>query len=234
MKLTLETDYKVNGNSTGCALDTLAIAVDGRDSNDIEFWEGDHYAVEYVVNEYDYESDMLKTASKAQLKAWIDAPDAQAEALKVYTEAAKESALNDDDSELAKEIQKARDDYADEQYKEWINGDHRNYDGILSMASKRYSEREIDFSTEKGDVYADIPDTTIAQWKYDGYITRKTQAKKYLEGSINSDARHEFEKRKAENEKRKVERERLAAYKAAQAAEAEIERKNKLQKLIEA
>ena len=235
MRLKLETGYTVNGNSTGCALDTLAIAVDGRDSNDIEMWEFDYHATDYVIEHYDYETDMLKTATKAQLKAWIDAPEAQAEALKEYKEKAKDAALEDDGSELAKEIQKARDDYADEQYKEWLNGDYRgNWDGILTMASKRYSEREIAFSEEKGEVYADIPDTTIAQWKEDGYIARKTEAKKYLEDSINSDARAQYNKRKAENEKRKVERERVAKYKAEQAAIAEQERKERIEKLINA
>ena len=72
-KFNLETDYKINGNSTGMPLDTLAIAVDGRDSNDIDEnkFEAEDEAIEYVLEHYGYESDMLKTATKKQLEEWL-------------------------------------------------------------------------------------------------------------------------------------------------------------------
>ena len=67
-KLTLETDYKINGNSTGCALDTLAIAVDGRDSNDIDenMFEAEDAAIDYVLEHYDYENAARKVERDRQ------------------------------------------------------------------------------------------------------------------------------------------------------------------------
>ena len=234
--LTLETDYKANGNSTGSALDTLAIAVDGRDSNDIDdnMFEAEDAAIDYVLEHYDYERDMLKAATKKELKAWLNDPQAQAIALSVFTDKLRRDSqpAYESDTDLAKELQEAMDAVHDDNYKEWINGDHREWDGILSMASKRYSEREIEFTTDKGEVYADIPDTTIAQWIEDGSIARKGEARTYLEHCVNTDARNEYQKRISKNEARKVEHERLAAYRAKQAEAAEVARQEKIKKLI--
>ena len=235
-KFDLETDYKINGNSTGCALDTLAIAVDGHDSNDIDenMFEAEDAAIDYVLELYDYESDMLKTATKKQLEEWLNDPQAQAVALSVFTDKLRRDSQDylDSDTELAKELCEAVDAVHDQNYKEWINGDYRDWEGILSMASKRYSEREITFITDKGEVYAYIPDTTIAQWIEDGSIKYKGEARTYLEHCINTDARNQYEKRTREQAARKIERERLAAYKATQAQAAEVARQEKIKKLI--
>ncbi len=235
--LKLDTDYTINGNSTGCAIDTLCIAVDGKDTNDIYEYNFDYESevMDYVLKNYDYEADMLKEATKAQLKMWLKEPAAQAEALKAYTDKRKEAIYNNEDesSDLYTEVQDAKDQMQADQYRAYIYGD-RDFEGVLSMASKRYSEREIDFSTDKGEVYADIPDTLIAEWVEYGNIDKPTQkeAIEYLENSINTDARREYEKRKEQSAKRKAEYEKTKEYKAKQAQEAEIERQNKLKKLI--
>jgi len=127
MKLTLETDYKINGNSTGSALDTLAIAVDGRDSNDIdEYQDGAYAAEQYVLDNYNYEADMLDQATKVELKAWLD-PQAYNIAVDNYTNKARRDWQDDETTALAIAIQKARDDQADQNYKEWLHGDYRDW-----------------------------------------------------------------------------------------------------------
>lgn len=233
-KLTLEVSYIINGNSTDMPIDTLAIAVDGRDSNDIDDGgDVEHYAREYVLNNYDYESDMLNEATKAELKKWLNDPDAQAQALKEYTEKCKDAVLDykDESSNLYKAVQSAIDDAQNDNYREWIHGDRSNWAGILSMATRKYGG-EIDFEDRNGEVYASIPDEVIQDWKEDGYIARKTQAYKHLESLINSDARNEFYKKQEQSKKRKEERERLAKYKKEQADEAEKARKERIKKLI--
>lgn len=235
MKLTLETDYTRNGNSTGCGIDTLALAVDGRDSNDIDIFniEAIDASADYVLEHYDYETDMLKTASKEQLREWLEDADKQEEALKEYKERAREAIYDGSDyeSELAKEVQKARDDAADDNYKEWLYGDyHGNWSGILSMAEKRYG---VPFTTEKGEVYADIDEEVAKEWKEEGYIDSTADALQYLEGSINADAWAQFAKKKERNEKARAERERIKAYKEEQAVKAEAKRRERLQALIE-
>lgn len=233
-KLKLETDYKVNGNSTGMAIDTLAIAVSGGDSNDFEDWGGDHETQKYVLEHYNYEDAMLKEATKAQLKEWLHNPQAQAEALEEYTQNRKEGIYTgeDTDSELAEEIEEALQEYHDEQYHEWIYGDRRNWAGILGTAEQKYGRHDIKFDHKNGEVYAEISEDIINDWKAEGSIDRKNQAYKYLENRINNDAGAEHDKKIREREERKKERERLQAYKAKQAEEAEVERQKKLKKLI--
>ena len=240
-KLTLETDYKVNGNSSGRGIDTLAIAVDGRDNNDIysDDFEGRDATERYVIENYDYETDMLKAATKNQLKLWLNNAKAQAEALLEYKEVAKEAALSreDETSALATKLQAALDEYEGEQYKEWLNGDYRgNWDGIMKMASKRYSEGEIEFTEDEGEVSVEFTKEYINSLMNNGDYEIKTQkdAREYLEASINSDARAQNNKRKAENEARKVERERVAAYKAVQAKEAEERRQERIREHLKA
>jgi hypothetical protein len=238
-KLTLETDYKINGNSTGSALDTLAIAVDGRDSNDIDenMFEAEDQAIDYVLGHYDYESDMLKTATKKELKTWLNDPQAQALALSVFTDKLRRDSqpYYESTTELAKELQEAVNNVHNENYREWINGDHRDWAGILVMAERKYL---VSFETDKGEVYADITDEVMKEWR-DGLmegeapIRTRRDAKEYLENEINDDARAAYSKRMSESAARKAERERLAAYKAEQAARAEVERKATIKKLID-
>jgi hypothetical protein len=238
-KLTLETDYKINGNSTGSALDTLAIAVDGRDSNDIDenMFEAEDAAIGYVLEHYAYESAMLKAATKKQLKTWNDDVDAYNVALSVFTDKLRRDSqpYYESTTELAKELQEAVNNVHDENYKEWLYGDYRNWAGILVMAERKYL---VSFETDKGEVYADITDEVMKEWR-DGLmegeapIRTRRDAKEYLENEINDDARAAYNKRMSENAARKAERERLAAYKAEQAARAEVERKATIKKLID-
>ena len=134
-------------------------------------------------------------------------------------------------------LQAALDEYEGEQYKEWLNGDYRgNWDGIMKMASKRYSEGEIEFTEDEGEVSVEFTKEYINSLMNNGDYEIKTQkdAREYLEASINSDARAKNNKRKAENEARKVERERVAAYKAVQAKEAEERRQERIREHLKA
>lgn len=239
-KLNLETDYKINGNSTGAPLDTLAIAVDGRDSNDIENWDGDTYIQEYVFDNYDYEGAMLKEATKADLEKWLHDPMAQADALKQYAEERREAVTSgrDTDSDLYQEVQDAIDSQRDDDYRQWIYGDHRDWAGILTMGARMYGNGDyqndygLEFTTEKGEVYANLDKELIAYWKEEGYIERASQAYAYLERSINDDARANYSKKQEEQKKRRAEHERLSAYKKEQAEKAEIERQERIKSLI--
>jgi len=235
-KLTLETDYKINGKSTGTTLDTLAIAVDGRDSNDISEYDDYRDTEAYVLDNYNYEADMLKGAPKDLLKIWLNNPEAQAAALDEYKDERKEAIYNheDDTSPLAKAVQKAIDDQADQNYKEWLHGDYRNWAGILRIAERKYGNDDgIKFTEDKGEVYVDISEDIIDDWAEDGSIKKTLKAaKEYLEYTINQDARAEYNKREQENAKRKEEYAKTKAYQAERAKIAEEVRQSKIKSLI--
>lgn len=233
MKLNLNTDYKENGNSTDCAIDTLCIAVDGRDSNDVHDANLDNtIEVErYVFDNYDFEADFLETATQGDLKKYLADPLKQAADLDTYTEHAKDAIRDglDDDSKLAKAIQKAIDEQSDSDYKEWLEGDYRNWPGILKMAERKYGAK---FTTTKGEVFAEIAKETIGEWIDYGNIIDGRQAKKYLEELINTDAYNAYQKTLADKEKRKKEWAATKQRKAEQADRAEAERVEKIKKLL--
>lgn len=237
-KLTLNTRHAETGNPSGTELDTLAIAVDGRAYDDIENWEGSIEAQRYVLDNWDYESDMLKGATKAILKVWLKDPEQQAEALKLYAETRREAVVNESDtkSALYKAVQDAIDSQSDDDYKMWVYGDYRNWAGILKTAARKYGydSDSIEFSESKGEVYAAISPELIDAWLEDQSIDRKSQAYKHLENLINNDAEAEYYKRQEVSKKLKAERERVAAYKAGQAKEAEAARQKKIKSLIKA
>lgn len=237
--LNLEIDPKKNGNSTGASIDTLAIAVDGRDSNDLRDDSLDYQGQieKYVIDEYNFEADMLKAASKGALKKWLNDRGAQNRDLEMYKEAIIEGVLsgNNDASPRAQAIQKALDDQDEENYREWIHGDYRNWPGILSIAARRYSDDGggmLEFSDDKGDVIATIAPELIKDWIDEGKIKHAGEWAAYLEESINQDARHNYQKRTQEREKRRAEYEKTAAYKAEQAAADEKARRAKIKNLI--
>lgn len=234
-KLKLETDYNINGNSTGCTLDTLAIAVQGQDSNDIDWNNESRIETEkYVLENYNYEADMLKEATKAQLKEWLKDPQDQESALDEYTEKRKEAITSGEDceSELYTQIQKAIEAQSEQDYKEWLYGDYRNYAGLFAEAYKRYN---VTFTEEKGEVFADIPQETIDEWiDYERLPKKHTikQALAILEEQINSDAHAQYQNKLARHAKNKLERERQAEYQEKCAQEAEAQRQATLKALI--
>jgi len=64
--LKLETDYEKTGNSSDEQINTLSIAIDGRDYNDIlnDCLDYVDESENYARKEYDHENDFLDTLTK--------------------------------------------------------------------------------------------------------------------------------------------------------------------------
>lgn len=234
-KLKLETGYTINGNSSGTPLDTLAIAVIGDDYNGTEEYNWDYiaeqesYAKQYWLDN-DAEDFFRKSLAKEQLLAYAEDLEAYDAALSEYKETFADVQNgdyeygNEAQESLARDIEKAADAVREELYHDWLHGDYRgNFTGVLPAARKKYS---IEFSEEKGEVFADITPEFIEELKENGYIERKSvkAAREWLENDIDGDARITYRKKQEENAKRREEREKTREYQKRQ-AEAAIERK---------
>ena len=126
-----------------------------------------------------------------------------------------------------KELQDAILSFNDDPYEEWLNGDHRDFTGVVYEIAKYFTDERDGSYDQKNDTYAfTLNDTDIENYKDQGY--RINQIKKALLSDIKASGNARKSKDQAENEKRKAERERLAQYKKEQAEQAEKERKEKL------
>jgi len=233
--LKLETDYEKTGNSSGGQIDTLSIAIDGRDYDQVftDCMEYTDESVNYVRKEYNHEPDFLATLSKDQRIAYAADIPAFDIALAAYVEYMEEKSYAyelDEAHPYAVAIQEARDSAEDNLRHEWIYGDRSNT-GLLGRAEEYYG-RGVEFSyDEKTDtITVDISDENLEDWKEYGKIERKTQkaVREYLARDIYHTAQAKHAKHVIEVQKRREEYARTRAYQDKRAIEAAKERKNKI------
>jgi len=240
-KLNLETSYDLNGNSTGTAIDTLAIAIDGRDYNELEeynyewMWEAEDSAKKYWIDN-DAEAFFQKSLTKKQAKQYADDLVAYEAALTEYKDTNFEEVRAGDWPEdcdaqkaCADAMEKDLSDAQTQLWNDWLNGDYRgNFAGLLPQAKKEWG---IEFEEEKGDVLADITPEFIQELKNDGEIERKSKkaAREWLENCIDGMARTKYSTKKREQEARRAENEKTREYKKNRA---EAQKEAKRQELL--
>lgn len=149
------------------------------------------------------------------------------ELLTAYTDKLEEDGVDGISEAYNKELQEEKDSYNDDQYREWLNGDHRNYAGVVYEIAKYFTDgRDGSYDEKKGEYTFTLSDYDIENAGDYGYS--KNQLKAWLLDSIIGSGNDRARKDKAEREARKEERERLAEYKREQNNKVEEERKAKL------
>lgn len=239
--LKLDTGYNTTGNSTGTGIDTLAIAIDGRDYNEIEeynfdwMWEVEDSAKKYWIDN-EAEGFFQKSLTKKQAKQYAQDLTAYEEALTEYKNTHFEEVRAgdwpddcDDQKACAEAIEEDLSDAQTQLWKDWLYGDYRgNFAGILPQAKKEWG---IDFEESKGDVLADITPEFIQELKDNEEIERKSKkaAREWLEMQIDYVARSKHSTKIREQEARRAENEKTREYKKNRA---EAQKEAKRQELL--
>lgn len=246
LKLKLDTSYEKHGNSSGMQIDTLAIAVDGSDYNELTEYNIEHFdAVEQGAIEcFNFEDtfiEHLKTMPRSYVKNLRDDAEAYDAALAEFKRELIDEARSyelDESHALAVAIQEARDEAEKDLRKEWIYGDYRgNFEGILKLANKRYAV-EFTYDDASDTLTADIEDEEASELEEYGHVedTSTHTLTQWLVNSIEGDAytRHasELAKRKARREEAERVREYQKTRDAERALRVEAERKEKLDAVI--
>lgn len=239
MEIKLKTSYEETGNSNDMQISTLAIAVDGRDFNDIwedcDMFRGQWGIEDYVINEFDFEPHFIKSLDKS--------------AKKFYREELKEGRTSEYDSdldtyinrqkeliredackikELNEELEQARDNYYDEQFKEWLYGDYGgDWNGILTIASKDYNV-EFEYDREKDILSISNYEDRVEELIEEEEIKKEEEFIDYLQEEIYLDAKRENNKRIEERDKTAGELKKIREYQAKQKIEEEKRRKEEL------
>jgi len=260
MKITLkEKDISKTYSDNGTLIDELAYSAGQMTSGNI--YEYDEGSPQEPYN-FDYEADLLANTktekdlyhiakqlkislnanitrlakeAKLQCGAWVALNNAElwTDMLESYTDALKSEQTESISPTFNTELEKARDDYSDDMYKEWLHGDYRNWSGVLREIRKYYSAEGISYDEKKQEVTLEFNDEDMTEnlAQYDESKLNAKNLKAYILREIGESSSARYNKDKAEQEKRKAERERLAVYKAEQQAKSDAERKAKLLKM---
>lgn len=242
--------HKIAFSGTGSLIDELAYSIDQWTSEDL--YENNFEYEPQTPYDFNYEADLFQATKteKQFLALWQDlmdepinvifSTDLQAgaymafnypsqwqELLTDYTEKLQENYTNGISEAYNTELQKEIDSYHKYQYKEWLDGDHRDWNGIVYEMAKYYTESREGSYDGKTDSYTfTLNDEDIENWKDKGY--NKNQIKTGLLAEILASAKSRKAKDEAKREANRAERERLTAYKAEQTKQAEEKRKEKL------
>lgn len=253
-------------SSSGLTIDALAYAAGQWDSNDLyeNNWD---YAPREPYN-FDYETDLLENTVTAEdfntragtlcspymminykaedlkgLQAGaycaLNDPEAWSKLLSDWTEKLKEEGTEGPSKAFNKELQAAQDSYNDDQHREWLNGDHRNWPGIVESVSKYFTEdREAGNYDQKLDEYtftqpADVWHELACNCYEEGCTdyTTAEQVKAWILDSIASSGATRANKDRAAREIRSAEYAKTKAYKEAGARAVAEARKKKLEAL---
>lgn len=260
--------------ASGMLIDELAYSAGEATQDDLDpDFYGQDEAIEYVVKEHNYETELLqqtKTPDQLSLMCAVlsnsaysvpkdvkhagaylalHEPENFATVLDAYRDKCKEEAWNYYDSDflrggapdLVKELREAVDAQNEQNHKEWLHGDHRDYAGVLSLIAKYYGASErLEYNEKKGDSVVFTFDDNSLYESVTGEYSREEGAKmpsmavckEWLISAITSSINAKHEKNKAEAAKRKEERERVTAYKAERQAQEDRERREKLAALL--
>lgn len=250
--------YKIAFTDSGMIIDELAYASKQWTSD--ELWENNIDGEPYKPYNFNYE-DELFTATKTDKKLYaiakelkislnanwekiarkqklqsgaciaLNNPEAWQELLEAYKTVLEDQRTDGISKAYNEQLQKELDSFADDQYREWLYGDHRDYAGVIAEIRKFWEAEYVQYDDKKGDSFTFFFDKEYANDEMLNYDGSKSTAKNYkthllCEIKEASEARQYKEKQEAE--KRKLERERLSQYKKEQATQAEAERKAKL------
>jgi len=247
LKLKLDTDYKTIGNSSGRQIDTLAIAMDGRDYNDLHEYNMDYFFdVEDGARKYWLENDaedyFIATRSKEDATRYITDIDGYNKDLQEFIDNMPDTMELDDMQPLYKAVESSRDDVYKDLYHDWLHGDYRgNFDGVLPQARKYYSDyiSELEYDEKTDVITVTIEDENIQALKNDGHIERATnkEIQHAIESMIESKAQGQHSKKMREQEARREQYQKEREYKEKRAKEykehKEKQRVEKLQKAIQ-
>lgn len=240
--LKLDTDYSTTGNSTGCGIDTLGIAFEFGDSNEMTENNYEYIAeqVDYAKNDWlNYQAELFfrKTIPSKAIHGYIKDIASYHKALSEYRDTFDSVNLceydSDDEAQVAlhETLEKAEGDMQDELYSLWLNGDYRE-EGLLSKANRHFSEWGIELDDAKqGEVSATPSKDTLELLKDSQTLdddATEADVIQWLENEINYMARSVYSKEKARREASKAERERVAKYQAEQKEKAQERKKAEL------
>lgn len=256
LKLTLDTDYKTTGNSSGMQIDTLAMAIDGMDWDALR--DMNHlYLCEIVDShraDYDHTDDFLATLNADQRASYADNLAAFQAALKEYAKEIDEQESEhelDDEHPYFAAIEEASGDAEEYLRREWLYGD-RSEAGLIVRASRKLSdilpvqvalsynekedaltlsideEEEYQYFLEQFELKEELAETQSYADLADEYAAETKRAEYALSELINSRARSSHDKNIEDAKARRKERERVAAYKKEQKAQADAELRAKI------
>ncbi len=242
-----ELDTKLT--SSNAPIDVLALASGFSTMNDSDYLDGKFenrgLARQYVIDNYNFEDAYLAYLNKTndpkdglESGAWfaLNQPDQFSIDLLNWTDRLKEDAhayemLDTIPADLSANLGKADDEASDDYFREWFYGDHRNWDGILSLSSRAVTGEHKSFSWDKetGDILVTLSEDEVQTiLGEDEKITSVKRVKEVTVETINSLANNTVHKNKIENEKRRAEYQKTKEYQDKRKAEDEAKRKAKL------
>ena len=253
----------LTNSMSGCVIDELAFAANQWTEEDLRNNNFDYEPSEPY--QFNFETDLLtNTKTDEQLAALckkldyiptisaerknsklqagadmaLNCPESFDELLKLYTNAVKDQDQIGDiiSQEYANELEAERNYFYKNMYKEWLYGDHRDYNGVVYEIAKYFTEYSDcgSYNENKDEYTFNLPLDEIKSWWKDDYTDDRFSQKAYkdyLLNQIENASAARMSKDKMNNEKRKVEREATAQYQAKQKAEAERKRIEKLKSL---
>ena len=257
----------ISNSSSGQVIDELAVACGEWDSNTM--FENTFDYQPFQPYSFDYEADLFahtktvddfnklgttlcapemmifykaETIGNLQAGAYcaLNDPEAWGELLKAWTDELQSNQTDGPSKEYNAELEKEQESYNDDQYKEWLNGDYRNWPGIVRTIAKHYiGDRDAGDYNNKTDIYTFTVTPEIAHelacncYEDDckDYTTAE-QIKAWLLLSIAGDGASIRAKRKAESDKRRAEYQKEKAYKEERAIREAEARKAKLEAMI--
>lgn len=255
-------DYKHCFSPSGMLIDELAYCAGQWTSEDLyennfEYEPHEPYSFDYeadlflktkthpelcnTAREIGYEGNLpslqmcIKKGTNLQAGAFtaLKLPEIWSALLELYTEKLKEDGVDGISEAYNKELQDEKNSYNDDQYREWLNGDHSNYRGVVYEIAKYFTDERNGSYTKYNDATKTdasytfiLNEQDIETAKDNGY--NKNQLKAWLLDCIIASGNDREREDKAKREARKAERERIAEYKKKKADEAEVERKAKL------
>jgi anaerobic selenocysteine-containing dehydrogenase len=264
-------DLQTDLTDSGQVIDVIALSLDQYTENEVyeDASNYNNEVINYIIENYNFEKafiDYLNTGgklediagSKMQTEADVSSlkdgafyaleyPNEFAQALDDWTEEIKMNVYQYDDpnsilpKDLAEEIEKSLESYYEDQTREWLNGDHRDWSGILSLAERFYSVTDVTVDRSKNEVYFELDEDEAREIirgnSYD-YTDEKVDkmtgtklekvTKEQLAEWINSKANSTIAKKREANAKRAEEYAKTMAYQKERKVQAEADRKQKL------
>lgn len=261
-------DLKLCNSASGMLIDELAYSIGEWTSDDL--YENNLDYIPYEPYDYDYEADLFEATKTPEqfsgLVAKLCSPNLyisftkeelgnmQAGAycalkypnewetiLKAYKDELQSNGTDGISEAYNKQLQKEQDEWNDDQYHEWLHGDYRDWDGIVRMIAKYYTEdRDNGEYTPYNDKTKDEASYTFEmdeEYLHEEYCgcgdtfetcTEKMDYKKQILSVIQAKSNARKEKDRIASEKRREERKKQAEYQAKRKAEDEAERIAKL------
>jgi len=220
--------------------------------------------VDYVLKEFDYEEALLQELNKTKptvlrqeweksdllCGAWM-ALNYNAEFLSrvdSYKDQQKDAAYECLGDYLGREglhpdlAKKLEDSYVstqEEGFREWLQGDHQDYDGLERSLAKEFgSDNDLEFDLSAKDAWKKVQVTVeptnvqsdVEEW--DGVETGKPPGEKrikdWLVGYISARAESRYDKEMSKRKEQKVERDRVSKYQENQRKAAEEAERQRL------